>query len=189
MVRKKLLYLGIILISLDLFACKYTQVNKQKPKPEPLVEEEQIIPRKTTTDRQQTFEPLVFRVYCGIGKVKFKNEYWDQIFLACDAFEGLDNACIQIQGYASDDGPHEYNVKLAGARAEWVKRCLLAEQIDSKYITVEAMGPIEIEAEADKQETAKCRRVEIHLVPCDAQEPRGMNQPRIDPQDPFHYAK
>ena len=135
------------------------------------------------------FEPVIFKVYCGKNEVKFKKEYWDDIFLACDEFQKLQDSCIEIYGYTSNDGSYDYNVKLGKARGEWVRRCLVAEQVADNYIEIITTEPLQLPANAIEKEKAKCRCVEVHIVPCSKTMKERRPSHIVDPADPFHYGK
>jgi len=71
-------------------------------------------------------------------------------------------ATIIIHGHADGSGPEKLNVQLSGARANSVKKYLVAKGVDPSRIRVESFGPHQPAASNDTEEgRAKNRRVEI----------------------------
>lgn len=134
------------------------------------------------------FNPIIHKVYFKFGTFDFKTEEdWNKIAIAAEEVQQLEDACVEIFGFTSNDGRYQYNLNLAKMRAQWVSKCLIGEGVPSQFIVnINAMEPLDIKSTSP----GECRRSEIHILPCLDVKSNIIpmhKEMEVDPINPFNY--
>jgi hypothetical protein len=174
---KQLIIAGIIaaVAVVILFGC-------HKPKP---VDYTHWDPVPVEPTPSKTFEPVVFTIYFTPNSDEFDPIYMQEIFLAGETLQQHKDACMNIFGFADFDGQYESNKQLAKSRADWIRESVVASGVDPKFISkVEAREPVILPEGATLEQRQKCRKGEIHVLPCLDVRDSGTE---VDPNDPFRF--
>lgn len=138
---------------------------------------------------KQYFDPKIHYIFFDKNQARFKDSYANELLIVFDELKKLKNSCIEVYGYDSLDKDYNSTKKLADTRAEWTRRCLLGEGVDSQYIKiVEGKEPVRLPKKPSVEDIRQARRVEVHVVPCDDAEFKlKTKSPTIDRDNPFKY--
>lgn len=139
--------------------------------------------------QNQLFEKKVHYIFFEKNETRFDDTYSNELMIVFDELQKNKDSCVEIYGYDSADKDLKNSKKLADLRAEWIKRCLKAEGVDTRFIKiVQGMEPVKLPKKATIGDIRQSRRGEVHVVPCFDAEFKLMNKAsEIDHDNPFKY--
>ncbi|MGF1721065.1 OmpA family protein [Vibrio kyushuensis] len=94
-------------------------------------------------------DSMQLRILFGHDSYEINPVFSGQIQTMADFLKTYQSASIEIQGYASKVGSHEYNLDLSKKRAQGVRDKLLSYEIDPNRVEIVGYGETRLESEEE----------------------------------------